>query len=521
MLQRLVYGLLLVVCFATGSLGAFMMFRWPALLRTVILDYLIALVVTRLCLVALRFLLAPNADRLRLVPLSTRTAWFWYRGLSIAAGVAAFGWQTVSVLQTFAVPDVTLDSLRLLVGLAMVLVGVALAWLAARLPHDGNGGRLARSALPAVATLGLPFLWLVFVAGLGELGWTIGVLAALPVAIYVARHAAATVVRSADATPGHGVALERAAQILVVVVAALAVMRAWHADLWALSIGDTPGPRLVRGVVEAVAIVLLTDLAWRAIRARIDHHLDLSVPDAMLDEAEAHRRSRVRTLLPVLRNALLIVLLALASLSALSAIGLRIGPLLAGAGIAGIALGLGAQTLVRDVISGIFFLLDDAFRVGEYIESGAISGTVEAFSLRSIMLRHYKGQLHTVPFGDLKTVTNYSRTWMAAELEILVTHEVDLEAVEAAIREVSEALSAEPELAGFIIDPLRSLGATAITESAIRFGAIIKVKAGQQFAARRLGYAHVRAVFAVRRIPLAAPRLHIETRPHGVAGSGA
>ena len=118
----------------------------------------------------------------------------------------------------------------------------------------------------------------------------------------------------------------------------------------------------------------------------------------------------------MLRNFALFIVLVMASLSALAAMGLQIGPLLAGAGVVGIAVGFGAQTLVRDILSGVFFLLDDAFRVGEQIESGDIRGTVESFSLRSVKLRHLNGQLHTVPFGDLKAITNYSRDWVVETL---------------------------------------------------------------------------------------------------------
>ena len=109
---------------------------------------------------------------------------------------------------------------------------------------------------------------------------------------------------------------------------------------------------------------------------------------------------------------LFVVLTVMAALMALSALGVQVGPLIAGAGVVGVAIGFGSQTLVKDVISGVFFLLDDAFRVGEYIESGSIRGTVEGFSLRSIKLRHHRGYLHTVPFGSLDKITNYSRDWV-------------------------------------------------------------------------------------------------------------
>ena len=102
----------------------------------------------------------------------------------------------------------------------------------------------------------------------------------------------------------------------------------------------------------------------------------------------------------------------------LDALGIQIGPLLAGAGVVGIAIGFGAQTLVKDIISGVFYLLDDAFRVGEYIQAGSHKGTVESFSLRSVKLRHHRGPISTVPFGELGAVQNISRDWVIDKITI-------------------------------------------------------------------------------------------------------
>ena len=107
--------------------------------------------------------------------------------------------------------------------------------------------------------------------------------------------------------------------------------------------------------------------------------------------------------------------------------GVNIGPLLAGAGIVGIAVGFGAQTLVRDILSGIFFLFDDAFRIGEYIDVGEGKGTVERMSIRALMLRHQLGHVYTVPFGAIRRVANYSRDWMIMKLEVRVPFDTDLE----------------------------------------------------------------------------------------------
>jgi small-conductance mechanosensitive channel len=175
--------------------------------------------------------------------------------------------------------------------------------------------------------------------------------------------------------------------------------------------------------------------------------------------------------------------------------GLQIGPLLAGAGVVGIAVGFGAQTLVRDVLSGVFFLLDDAFRVGELIESGGISGTVEAFSLRSVKLRHYKGPLHTVPFGDLKAITNFSRDWVNELTEVTLVYEADLERVERAIERVSDEVMQDPTLAAGIITAPASIGVTAIDAAGIHVGVIIRTRPGQQFKVRAIVYSRLKSAF--------------------------
>ena len=131
----------------------------------------------------------------------------------------------------------------------------------------------------------------------------------------------------------------------------------------------------------------------------------------------------------------------------LSSLGVDIGPLLAGAGVVGIAIGFGAQTLVRDIVSGVFFLLDDAFRVGEYIDLGNVMGTVEKISIRSMQLRHHRGALNTVPFGEIRYLTNYSRDWAIMKLEFRVTYDTDVALVKKIFKEINAALMANPEIA--------------------------------------------------------------------------
>jgi small-conductance mechanosensitive channel len=170
----------------------------------------------------------------------------------------------------------------------------------------------------------------------------------------------------------------------------------------------------------------------------------------------AAENTRLLTLLPLLRTTLAIIFVTLFTLSALWTLGIQIAPLLAGAGIFGLAIGCGAQTLVRDVISGVFFLIEDVFRIGEYIESGVTTkGTVEHISFRTVALRHHNGPLTFVPYGLLGTVRNDSRDWVIDKFNIPLPLSVDSEKIRKMIKGIGEDLALDPELGPVIREPLK------------------------------------------------------------------
>jgi len=188
------------------------------------------------------------------------------------------------------------------------------------------------------------------------------------------------------------------------------------------------------------------------------------------DEDAAHEEgvpSRLATVLPVLRGVVLGAVLGLTILIVLSRLGVDIGPLLAGFGILGLALSFGSQALVRDIVSGVFFMLEDAFRVGEYVDTGRLKGTVEKISLRSMQLRHQSGQIHTVPFGQVQSLTNASRDWATVKFNVRLDHSADLEQARKAIKKVGIALMEDPEFGPHFIAPLKMQGVADITDQAI------------------------------------------------------
>jgi moderate conductance mechanosensitive channel len=322
-----------------------------------------------------------------------------------------------------------------------------------------------------------------------------------------------------DVSPARSASLatiyvERGLRALLILAAALFLAHFWEVDLLQLTGRDTLMTRLVRGALSAIVILLIADLVWQVLKTLIDRRLAAAQGATQLDGEEAAREARLRTLLPIFRNIAFVVLAVVAVMMALSALGVEIGPLIAGAGVAGLAVGFGAQTLVRDVISGIFYLFDDAFRVGEYIQSGSYKGTVESFSLRSVKLRHHRGPVYTVPFGQLGAVQNMSRDWVIDKMTVGVTYDSDIDKAKKLIKQIGKELAADPEFGHQIIEPFKMQGVEQFGDYAIQLRMKMMTKPGEQFVIRRRALALIKKAFDENGIKFAFPTVQ-------VAGGGA
>ena len=205
--------------------------------------------------------------------------------------------------------------------------------------------------------------------------------------------------------------------------------------------------------------------------------------------------SRLSTLLPLIANVLFIFIAAVAMMVILSELGVNITALLASAGVLGLAIGFGAQTLVRDILSGVFFLIDDAFRQGEFIDVGDVKGTVEAISLRSMQLRHHLGPLNTIPFGEIKSVQNFSRDWVVMKLPVRLTYDTDAEKVRKLINSFGKKLLKDPQVGEDFLQPLKSQGIIQMDESAQIMRVKFMSKPGQQWVIRRKVLNGIRDLF--------------------------
>jgi small-conductance mechanosensitive channel len=512
--RRFAYGIGMLLAFALGSIGGFLLFEWPRVLKEVVLAYLVVFLAIRLVLVLGRILLAPGAERFRVVPMATASARFWFVWSAILVGWFAFVNITLDVLTLLGVSEPA----RYLVGLACgVILTVLTLFVVWRHPERESGLRPRRSQRVGTWLLSVyvVVVWLLLFTGSVAPFYVGVILLLLPIAIRGTDLAVNHVLRPADgevadAVPSlTAVMLGRGLRAALLIGGAYLIAWILGVDFGMLTAQDTMAMRLTRGAINVVVIALLADLAWHLLAAWIDCKLVEASGAAHADSEDARRQARLRTLLPILRNILLIVLVTMAALMGLSALGVEIGPLIAGAGVVGVAIGFGAQTLVKDIISGMFFLLDDAFRVGEYVQSGSYKGTVESFSLRSVKLRHHRGPLYTVPFGELGAIENMSRDWVIDKVTVSVTYDTDLDRAKKIIKQVGAELAQDPEFAPHILETLKMQGVEQFGDFAIQLRMKMMTKPGEQFVIRRRAYAMIKKAFDANGIKFAFPTVQV------------
>jgi small-conductance mechanosensitive channel len=299
-------------------------------------------------------------------------------------------------------------------------------------------------------------------------------------------------------------------RMLIGIAAVFVFAGLWGLDLLTLSKGMN-APAWANTTFDVGVTLLIVWLIWRLIKAALHTEPRISSSEEGLDPSDLPAATRLGTLTPLFRNILLAFLLAVGVMIALSAAGVDIGPLLASAGILGIAIGFGAQALVRDVFSGAFFLIDDAFRVGEYIELDKdMRGEVESISVRSLQLRHHKGAVITIPFGEMKHITNHNRDWVIYKMMFRMEPDTDPVAFKKLVKEVGKEFLAHPEHGPKFLEPLKSQGVYYVDDdSALVFRVKFKCKPRMQFVLRREIYHRLREVFTEHGIRLARRKVEV------------
>src|SRR6516225_3469491 len=314
--------------------------------------------------------------------------------------------------------------------------------------------------------------------------------------------------------------MHRILQVLVPLMAVLALVWIW---VEAIELPETQETRALHSTMAALATLLIAYVAWVLCQAAIDRNLQGAGSGPKLpgtdDDSESAPGSRLQTMLPLLRAAFGILVAVIAALVVLSRLGIDTAPLIAGAGVFGLAISFGSQSMVRDIISGLFYMSDDAFRVGEYIDTGRLKGTVEKLGIRSLKLRHHNGPLHTIPYGQLGAVTNLSRDFATIKFNLKLEPGTDIELVRRTAKQIGLAMQQDPEIAAEVILPLKLQGIAEITENAVVARFKFTARPVKPSWVQREYLKRIYQVFAEKGIAFASGALTLQTAAHRPAGA--
>ncbi len=508
-----------LVVFGFASIGLFLSFTWPELLTKLIVPTLLAVIAARFFIRILNVLLTAYPDASgepakRLVPVGDDAAKFWQSRIALFFSIFFVGWAANGAMMALGFLPAVREVIVYAVGIGLLATAINMVW---RRPRGAE--RQGRSgAFEWLLTFWFCLIWLLWVSGAYLLMWICAYLILVPLGLKIVSSVVHTAFRRHSSDEGRDspffeVLIERSARAAFIAVAVLWLATVMRVNSTMMMQEETAS-RILRGALSGVVILLAADIVWQMVKALINYRLDRA-RHAEGDPAELARSGRLLTLLPIFRNFLAVIIATIAVLMVLSGLGIAVGPLIAGAGIFGVAIGFGSQTLVKDVISGIFYMTDDAFRVGEYIQSGSYKGTVESFSIRSVRLRHHRGPVFTVPFGVLGAVQNMSRDWAIDKFVISVSFQTDLPKVKKLVKAVGAELLEDPDVGSQIIETVKMKGVEQFTDYGINLSFAMTTKPGHQSGIRRRAYAMIREAFIANGIEFASPTVQVAGDDHG------
>jgi small-conductance mechanosensitive channel len=482
---RLLLELLPVFGFATvGHVIAATSLGGDSVPRLVILAVVDATASCGALLATARMMLSPGHPRLRLVSLSNEAAAYLMRWTSRIVIVSVYGYAAAEVGLLLGLTYAAHDGLLKTVGLLdHIFLGIIVVqrrrtvrnWLRA---PDGATGAVAaiRNWLARVwhwiALLLLATLWLAWVVEVPHgyqlmFRYTLSLVVVAAVARVVQIALLGALDRALTPRPElvqrfpgldtrmamYHPALVSIVRALVFLAAAITVLQLWGVGTFDWLATSRLGQHLVSSLLTLSVTLLLSVAVWEAVNASIQRHLT-----RLTEESQMARSARLRTLLPLLRTTLLVTIIIVAGMMVLSEIGVNIGPLLAGAGIIGVAIGFGSQKLVQDLITGIFLLLENAMQVGDSVTVSGLSGTVENLSVRTIRLRASDGSVHIIPFSSVTSVTNVNRGLGNASVNVTVAWHEDSDHVSDVLKEVVSGMQQEPDFAKKMLSDLQLWG---------------------------------------------------------------
>lgn len=552
-----------IVFFIVGHLVIrYMMPPQDAELTHIVWRFLI--VMPRIGNAILRFFLAPRRADLRLVNCDDTTAWRLFRnffGIVMLLGVAfsLFGLNQIRgnaeqanqigfLFNTAIFAWLGFTVWRARTGLTQMMLGRRAA------AHTPTEIEVARwypwYALAAIAVI---FLLSLILGAMGKAEMLRGgnhfiSLAVLLIAPLLDSLIFALVARFISPMRGEGRLAEKAYQsnlrayirmgrVALFGAVLLITARLWDVSLTSMASSGV-GEKFAAHLIQAMMICVVGYYVWEIVRLLINRKLSSEHTgsegvdtDGDTPHTGGQLGSRLGTILPPVSWALQTIIIVMTILTALGNLGINVTPLLAGAGVAGIAIGFGAQKLVTDVMSGMFFLVDDAFRVNEYVDLGGQQGTVEKISLRSITLRDAKGPVLCIPYSNINQVTNFGRDWGIMKLRFTVPFGTDTEKVRKIFKRIGEEMMQMPDLAPGFIEPFKGQGVAEFTDYGIVVRGKFMHKPGTQFGIRKYIFKRVQEEFEKNGIEFARREVNVnivgqhdnltEEQKHQVAAAAA
>jgi small conductance mechanosensitive channel len=554
---RFVLDFLPVIAFTIVALGIAGWLQPPETARLVVLAFINASIVSMAALVTGRWLFSPMVPELRVLPLTDSTAVYLYIWTRRVVLILVWGYVLLQAALLLGMPpsgyEVAVRLLGLIVtALLVVLILQNRQTVAHRIRgvpvepeapgEPGAPQNRGRHIVPGAVRAHVAEVWhvaaLLYIVGVYVI-WALGIADGFA---YLMRASAITLLVIAAVAAGEvwvprlfnrlsGIDEALAARypfvaaranryipvlrrILVIaarLTAFLIILAAWQIDVGGILFSDT-GRDILSRLADIAIVVVLSLVVWEVAGGLITAHLNRRDPSGLA----VIRSARIRTLLPLIRNALLIVISVMAALIILSEIGVDIAPLLAGAGVVGLAIGFGAQSLVKDVITGAFFMIEGTMNIGDVAIINGTGGLVEGMTVRSIRLRDYNGSVHTINFGSVGTVTNMTRDFSYFVFDTKIALRYDVDDVVEALRQTGEEMRADEKFKRDILEPLEIAGVETFGDTTFIVRSRIKTRPIRQWDVGREFQRRLKRNLQGRDIEMATPGLpaHVTVGSH-------
>ncbi len=493
--------------------------------RFIIMTVIYAFALLKFLRVATKFFLAPRCEGLRLFPVSSENAVYILNAITWLGTLGIFGFFFVDIAKAVKVPEMAISGFvnltaLLIVGIAIGMILQKRATVSVFLRGNLSAATpaytrtmlesfrlwLARTwHVLAIAYLVIGYFITVFATERGFMLMKMGTFGTLLTLVlmratfyFLERLGARRSTKGGSALSRP--ILARVASAIVWFFGAVGLAASWGVDVGAI-MASPWGQRVLGSVFSIGSTLVIVVLIYELLHRAIERHLN------RVDEEgnPIANNTRARTLLPMLRKAAFIVLGVIVALVTLSELGVNIAPLLAGAGVLGVALGFGSQTLIKDFLTGLFIILEDNMAVGDIVTIGGNAGVIEDMSLRTVRLRAFNGSLHIIPFSEITTIVNDSKDYSQAVIDVGVAYDTDLERVMALLKKVAAEVRQDPTVAHLILADIEVLGVQALGDSSITLRNRIKVKPGERGTVERYFRLKIKQAFDAEKIEIPFP----------------